>query len=395
MWEVRLKKATWCWRGRKGNCFSRQRAADPVDPAATMILYDLEVDRGCFWATREDLQVREAELLVRRGITVVNVLDIESYLLAVVPSRCTRPCRSGFEGAGHRRPHLRPAPWAAASRGFDVLGPSPPPRPGVAERPPRPGGAGDARPGAHLPGPAGQRRPPPAPAGTPPRAEAGAAGNRSRKAVPNGDCRRRARISLAPRRWSAAERDPGRLLIVPGGRAEHSAGCGWWRRTRSRRLGRPVGRSTPSSRPAWPGVRRSVTVVGSQAGTRCGRCHPQRDWGLKSNASGGAGAGRTAHCVSFFGAGFGYGVGMSQLGAAGMGRRDGGRGDPGALPGTEIRPGYTAEPRRSRRSARRWPRRSGWKRHPARDASWAASGGTFWNRRVLRPGRRWRQSAWV
>ncbi|GEM_PF-198467 len=97
----------------------------PVDPAATMILYDLETGQGYFWSTREDLQVRGSlEFLAReRGITVVNVLDIESYLLAVVPSEMypTMELEALKAQAIAARTYTLRSRGRYSSRGFDVL----------------------------------------------------------------------------------------------------------------------------------------------------------------------------------------------------------------------------------------------------------------------------------
>lgn len=93
----------------------------------TWILYDLSAGSGYFWARKEDRQLRGALIaLVRgRGFTVVNELDIEAYLLAVVPSEMsyTMPMEAlKAQAIAARTYTLRSVGGRYASRGFDVLG---------------------------------------------------------------------------------------------------------------------------------------------------------------------------------------------------------------------------------------------------------------------------------
>lgn len=97
-----------------------------TDPSATFIVYDLNAGQGYFWARREDRQVRgELEVLNRpNGLTLVNELDVESYLVAVVPSEVyasMHPETLKAQAIAARTYALRSL-GRYRSRGFDVLG---------------------------------------------------------------------------------------------------------------------------------------------------------------------------------------------------------------------------------------------------------------------------------
>ncbi|MCG3176596.1 MAG: Beta-barrel assembly-enhancing protease [Candidatus Omnitrophica bacterium] len=62
---------------------------ESVAPGGVFTLYDVEAGRGDFWAKREDRSYRgDLELLASAGtgVTVINRIDLESYLYGVVPS---------------------------------------------------------------------------------------------------------------------------------------------------------------------------------------------------------------------------------------------------------------------------------------------------------------------
>lgn len=92
----------------------------------TFIIYDLDAGQGYFWARREDRQVRgDLEILLREeGLTLVNELDIESYLLAVVPSEmyAAMPIEALKAQAIAARTYALRSVGRYRSRGFDVLG---------------------------------------------------------------------------------------------------------------------------------------------------------------------------------------------------------------------------------------------------------------------------------
>lgn len=362
VWEVRLEEGHVVLEGPEGELLRLQGSVrlTPVDPAATMILYDLEVDRGYFWATREDLQVRGSlELLVReRGITVVNVLDIESYLLAVVPSEMypSMPLEALKAQAIAARTYVLRALGRYASRGFDVLG-------SVASTAYR----GVAREQASTTRAVLETRgqvltyqgrlanavyTSSAGGYTASAAEAWGGGEPFLKAVPEwGPQEGGPEFPLAP---AALERWLKGIPDVYSSRPREAvlSTFRWVRLVEAdeiaRRLGRPVGEIhaiVPGPR-GLGGYVRSVTVVGSQ-----GRHEVRGDairsalGGLKSNAfkvEPVRGPDGRTRAFLFFGAGFGHGVGMSQFGAAGM-AEEGWRAEEilaHYYPGTEIRPGY-------------------------------------------------------
>lgn len=92
----------------------------------TFILRDLEFGRGYFFARQEDRQVRgDLEFLIRsEGMTVVNSLDIESYLLAVVPSEmyASMEMEALKAQAIAARTYTLRFQGRYSDRGFDVLG---------------------------------------------------------------------------------------------------------------------------------------------------------------------------------------------------------------------------------------------------------------------------------
>ncbi|TVR05416.1 MAG: SpoIID/LytB domain-containing protein [Spirochaetaceae bacterium] len=96
------------------------------DPAATTMLFDLEYGHGQFSAGREDRSYRGViRLLSRpdRGATVVNVLDVESYLLSVVPSEMPAlwpEAALEAQAVAARSYTLAPRP-RFHPRGFDLL----------------------------------------------------------------------------------------------------------------------------------------------------------------------------------------------------------------------------------------------------------------------------------
>lgn len=62
---------------------------EAVSPGAIFTVYDVQAGRGDFWAKSEDRSYRgDLEMIVsaEAGVTVINRLDLESYLYGVVPS---------------------------------------------------------------------------------------------------------------------------------------------------------------------------------------------------------------------------------------------------------------------------------------------------------------------
>ncbi len=96
------------------------------DAGATTMLFDLEYGHGQFSAGREDRSYRGViRLLSRpdRGATVVNVLDVESYLLSVVPSEMPAlwpEAALAAQAVAARSYTLAPRP-RFHPRGFDLL----------------------------------------------------------------------------------------------------------------------------------------------------------------------------------------------------------------------------------------------------------------------------------
>lgn len=103
-----------------------QLRLERVDPATTWIVLDLDAGRGYFWSFVEDLQVRgELIALARsRGLTLVNELDIEEYLLAVVPSEmyASMPFEALKAQAIAARTYTLRSLGRYRERGFDVMG---------------------------------------------------------------------------------------------------------------------------------------------------------------------------------------------------------------------------------------------------------------------------------
>lgn len=130
LWEMRLEGASLALYGPEGTrrAFSEAELRFELEQEnATWILYDLSAGSGYFWARREDRQLRGDLVVLLRGgtFTVVNVLDIEAYLLAVVPSEMsfTMPMEAlKAQAIAARTYTLRALGGRYASRGFDVLG---------------------------------------------------------------------------------------------------------------------------------------------------------------------------------------------------------------------------------------------------------------------------------
>jgi len=96
------------------------------DDSATWIIFGLEVGQGYFWARIEDRQVRGELVVFRReaGLTLVNVLDLEEYLVAVVPSEmyASMHLEALKAQAIAARTYTLRNLGRYSSRGFDVLG---------------------------------------------------------------------------------------------------------------------------------------------------------------------------------------------------------------------------------------------------------------------------------
>lgn len=130
LWEMRLEGGSLALYGPGSarHAFSGPEIRFELErDSATWILYDLNAGSGYFWARREDRQLRGDLVALVRGstFTVVNVLDIEAYLLAVVPSEMsfTMPMEAlKAQAIAARTYTLRSLGGRYASRGFDVLG---------------------------------------------------------------------------------------------------------------------------------------------------------------------------------------------------------------------------------------------------------------------------------
>jgi len=107
------------------------RSASPVrlaydDPADTTILFDVQFGQGSFWAGSEDRTYRGLiELLPRpEGLTVVNLLSVEEYLYAVLPSEMPShwPQAALQAQAVAARSYTLANLGRFAARGFDLMG---------------------------------------------------------------------------------------------------------------------------------------------------------------------------------------------------------------------------------------------------------------------------------
>ena len=96
------------------------------NPAATTVLFDVDFGQGYYWAGRENRIYRGSiEFLPRKeGMTVVNQLDLESYLYAVVPSEMSAkwPAAALETQAIAARTYALANIGRFAERGFDMLG---------------------------------------------------------------------------------------------------------------------------------------------------------------------------------------------------------------------------------------------------------------------------------
>ena len=93
-WEARQDAQGWQLRplgpadGRAPLRFNGVLRLEPLDPSSTFGLFQVDHGAGYFWAGQEDRYYRGA-LELRpspAGLTLVNELGLESYLLSVVPS---------------------------------------------------------------------------------------------------------------------------------------------------------------------------------------------------------------------------------------------------------------------------------------------------------------------
>lgn len=95
------------------------------DPEATTIIFDAQHGQGYFWAGRQDRTYRGSLELLRfeQGLTVVNKVNVEEYLYAVVPSEVpSRWPRAVLEAqAVAARTYTFANLGRFKSRGFDLL----------------------------------------------------------------------------------------------------------------------------------------------------------------------------------------------------------------------------------------------------------------------------------
>jgi stage II sporulation protein D len=98
----------------------------PEKPTSTIAVYDMEMGKGYFYARKEHRQYRGSmEALVREGgITLVNIVDMESYLLSVVPSEMftSMPLEALKAQAIAARTYTYRSLGRYWQRGFDVQG---------------------------------------------------------------------------------------------------------------------------------------------------------------------------------------------------------------------------------------------------------------------------------
>ena len=98
----------------------------PEEPSSTIAVYDMELGRGYFYARKEHRLYRgKMELLVREGgMTLVNIVDMESYLLSVVPSEMytSMPMEALKAQAVAARTYTYRSLGRYWQRGFDVIG---------------------------------------------------------------------------------------------------------------------------------------------------------------------------------------------------------------------------------------------------------------------------------
>lgn len=364
-WHVVLGKLGMTFTSAQGERLELPRRdvrLTPVDPAATMILYDLETGQGYFWSTKEDLQVRGSlEFLVKEaGITVVNLLDIESYLLAVVPSEMypSMDLEALKAQAIAARTYTLRTRGRYRSRGFDVLATvASSAYRGVTREHPATTQAVLETLGQVLTYQGGL-------AETLYTSNAGGFTAASAEVWGSG----RAYLQAVPE-WGRDEEGPqfplspaaleGWLTRIPDVYSSRSRlgllhTFRWVQRVDAEEIDRRVGRIAAIGRvlAIIPGQRgtggyvQSVTLIGS-SGSHVVRGDSIRSMlgGLKSTAfkvQAVLGPDGTPHSFLFYGAGFGHGVGLSQFGAAGM--AEAGAGVEEILehyfPGTVIRPNY-------------------------------------------------------
>ncbi len=97
-----------------------------TDGASTITVYDMEVGKGSFYAYVEHRHYRgDIEVSVRNGgMTLVNTVDLESYLASVVPSEmyASMPGEALKVQAVAARTYTLKSLGRYAARGFDVLG---------------------------------------------------------------------------------------------------------------------------------------------------------------------------------------------------------------------------------------------------------------------------------
>lgn len=98
----------------------------PESDDSTIVVYDMEVNKGTFYAQLEHRQYRgrmEAAIY-NQSITLINIVDLESYLLSVVPSEmyATMPPAALQVQAVAARTYTLRNMGRYASRGFDLLG---------------------------------------------------------------------------------------------------------------------------------------------------------------------------------------------------------------------------------------------------------------------------------
>ncbi len=129
MWRLELRQGRVHLASEGGEAFAldgREIRLTLDDSQTTWIALGLDAGSGYFWSREEDLQVRGDLIVLARpsGLTLVNELDIEEYLLAVVPSEMypSMPAEALKAQAIAARTYTMRHLGRFSARGFDVMG---------------------------------------------------------------------------------------------------------------------------------------------------------------------------------------------------------------------------------------------------------------------------------
>jgi SpoIID/LytB domain protein len=129
-WEARRGRHGWAFTplspgaGLKPMDLDGVVRLEPLDPASTFGLFEVDHGAGYFWADQQDRYYRGSLELrpAAAGITLVNVLGLEQYLLSVVPSEA--PARWPAAALRSQAIAARTDAWRSLgrfqSRGYDL-----------------------------------------------------------------------------------------------------------------------------------------------------------------------------------------------------------------------------------------------------------------------------------